>query len=316
MKHLSKSSIAMLEKAGSTSAYRSGVEAAASTTWRDYLELTKPRLSMLSLITALIGYLAAQSSQDMLAFITFLVGTTLCAGSAGALNQWLEWEADSMMVRTKSRPIPAGSMTPQNALYFGLITGVLGGVMLLVMVNALSAVIAWATIISYVLVYTPMKKKTHWCTEVGAIPGALPPLIGWAAAEGSISTLGWILFAFLLFWQIPHFMAIAWMHKDDYARGGFPMVPTYDRNGKFTAVRSLLFTVLMIASSLAPTLWGFTSWVYGGLCIICGLWFLGKAWVFYKASPKEASAKKLFFVSIIYLPIILLALLLDIWLIS
>ena len=314
MKNVIVQSRYSMENAGSASVLKSEVSVSVSTSWRDYLELTKPRLSMLSLITALIGYLAAQSDHQMLSFVAFLVGTAFCAGSAGALNQWLEWEADALMVRTKSRPIPAGLMSPLCALYFGVATGLLGGVIRLLTVNTLSAVIAWATVLSYVLVYTPMKKKTHWCTEVGAIPGALPPLIGWAAAEGTITTLGWILFAFLLFWQIPHFMAIAWMHREDYARGGFSMVPSYDRSGKFTAVRSLLFTVLMILSSLAPTFLGFTSWLYGAVAMLCGAWFFVKAMQFYQVEKKEVAARKLFFASIVYLPIVLIVLLLDIWL--
>ena len=279
--------------------------------WKPYWELTKPRLSVLSIITAIVGYLCAQQSHEWLLFVAFLFGTCLCAGSAGALNQWFEWKTDSLMVRTQGRPIPSGIISPKSSLLYGLILGIIGFFSLFFVVNYLSALIAFTTIFSYVLIYTPLKKLTHWCTEIGAIPGALPPLIGWSAATGSTGVLGWLLFAILLAWQIPHFMALAWTFRNDYKVGGYRMVPLIDPTGTFTAGRALFFALILLPISLAPYWFSETSWLYGSVAFVMGVWYCKKSWQFYSSIEKERTAKSLFICSIIYLPVVLLALVVD-----
>ena len=279
--------------------------------WKPYWELTKPRLSVLSIITAIVGYLCAQQSHEWLLFVSFLFGTCFCAGSAGALNQWLEWKTDSLMVRTQGRPIPSGIISPKSSLLYGLFLGIIGFLCLFFVVNYLSALIAFTTVFSYVLIYTPLKKLTHWCTEIGAIPGALPPLIGWAAATGSTGILGWLLFAILLAWQIPHFMALAWTFRNDYKMGGYKMVPIIDPIGRFTSGRALFFALILLPISLGPCWFAETSWFYGSIALIMGLWYFGKSWKFYYSTEKEKPARSLFICSIIYLPVVLLALVVD-----
>ena len=185
-----------------------------------YYELTKPRLSMLSVFTATVGYLVARPDFELLLLLALVAGTALAAGSAAALNQWIEREIDARMKRTRSRPLPSGQTEPKEALIYGLILGLAGCLLLWIGVNTLAALLALATLLSYLLLYTPLKQKGPWSTEIGTIPGALPPLIGWAAAEGQITPLGWILFALLITWQMPHFMAIAWLFREDYKQAG------------------------------------------------------------------------------------------------
>lgn len=279
--------------------------------WKPYWELTKPRLSVLSIITALVGYLCAQQTHDWIFFVAFLLGTCFCAGSAGALNQWFEWRTDSLMIRTQGRPIPSGIISPITGFLYGLFLGTIGFFCLFFAVNYLSALIAFLTVFSYVLIYTPLKKATHWCTEVGAIPGALPPLIGWSAATGSVGVLGWFLFAILLAWQIPHFMALAWTFRNDYKVGGYRMVPSIDPTGRFTSGRALIFAWILLPISIAPCWFSETSWFYGSIAFVMGAWYCQKSWQFYAHSKKEKPAKSLFFNSIIYLPVVLIALVVD-----
>ena len=277
----------------------------------DYWELTKPRLTMLSVITAIVGYLAALPIRDSSVLTILIIGTSLAAGGAAALNQWMERAADAKMVRTRGRPIPTGQVTPEAALVFGLILCLSGDLLLYAGVNWLAALLALVTQIAYLLAYTPLKKLTPWCTEVGAIPGALPPLIGWAAAESGISTLGWILFAILLFWQIPHFMALAWTFRDDYAKAGFRMGSVVDPTGGRIARQAFIFTLLLTASSFLPAFFGFTTIFYTSLAAVLGLWFLFTATRFLLAIDRELAARKLFWASIAYLPILLGGLVFD-----
>lgn len=281
----------------------------------DYYELTKPRLSFLSVVTAIIGYLAADPSRDFGILISLLIGTSLAAGGAAVLNQWLEREADARMVRTKDRPIPAGRIAPIHALAFGMGLSVFGCYLLYAGANPLAGLLTAATIASYVLLYTPLKKLTTWNTVVGAIPGALPPLIGWAAAEGRISTLGWILFAILFLWQMPHFFAIAWTHRKDYEKGGFIMLSGADASGGKVARQAFAFCLALIVSTLLPTLLGYASWAYGAVAVVSGLYILRPSLAFLKESQRDRAARKLFFASIFYLPSLLIALVLDLWLI-
>lgn len=280
-----------------------------------YYELTKPRLSFMSVVTAIIGYLAADPSRDFGTLASLLIGTSLAAGGAAVLNQWLEREADAQMARTKDRPIPSGQIAPYNALMFGMGLSVFGTYLLYAGANPLAGLLTAATIASYVLLYTPLKKLTTWNTLVGAVPGALPPLIGWAAAEGTISTLGWILFAILFLWQMPHFFAIAWTYRKDYKKGGFVMLSSADESGAKVATQSFIFAIALVISTLLPTLLGYASWGYGAVAIIAGCYILRPAWKFLKEDAKDVPARRLFIASIFYLPALLIPLVLDLWLI-
>lgn len=284
--------------------------------WSGFYELTKPRLSLLSVITALVGYLAAMPVRDWATLFHFSMGTALCAGGAAALNQWFEREQDSVMERTRTRPIPTNQVSPQAALAFGLILGALGSLQLYFGANPLAGLLGAATIASYVWIYTPMKRATRWATEFGAIPGAIPPLIGWAAAEGSISTLGWVLFGILAIWQIPHFMAIAWLYRDDYQRGGFPMLSVIDQSGNRVARWALANTIALIPLSLAPCFLGYCQWIYGSVASIFGVWFLIRAIAFTRIENRDIAAKKLFLNSILYLPAVFFSLVIDRWILG
>lgn len=281
-----------------------------------YYELTKPRLSFLSVVTAIIGYLAADPVRDFGVLASLLIGTSLAAGGAAVLNQWLERAADAQMVRTKDRPIPSGQITPYNALMFGLGLSIFGAYLLYAGANALAGLLTAATVASYVLLYTPLKKLTTWNTLVGAVPGALPPLIGWAAAEGRISTLGWVLFAILFLWQMPHFFAIAWTHRKDYAKGGFVMLSNADTSGRKVARQAFIFALALVISSLLPTLLGYASWGYGAVAIISACYILRPAWRFLDSATRDEAARRLFIASIFYLPALLIPLVLDLWLLA
>lgn len=281
----------------------------------EYWELTKPRLSFLTVVTAMVGYLAANPQRDVITLLALLFGTSLAAGSAGALNQWMEREIDKRMVRTRTRPIPSGAVSPMAALIYGLSLGTIGVGILWVEVNGLAALLTLATLVSYLAVYTPLKQKTHWCTLIGAIPGAIPPLIGWAAASGSIEPLAWILFGILFFWQIPHFMAIAWTYRKDYSEAGFIMSTGVDPSGKDAAKQSLIHCALLLIVSLVPfLLHNSTSYFYESMAAITGLYYMQKAIAFWRAEQKDQAARKLFFASIFYLPLILAVLVIDRWL--
>lgn len=291
-----------------------GSDAATRTTFSDLWELGKPRLSMLSVITALVGYLAAQPDRSFSVLISLLLGTTCAAFGAAALNMWMEQDTDALMARTRGRPLPAGSLPPAIALTYGLFLCVCGDLLILWGINGLAATLTLFTQISYLLAYTPLKKKTHWCIPVGAIPGAIPPLIGWASAEGSISLLGWILFAILLTWQIPHFMAIAWTYRNDYAKANLPMLPVVDPTGNRAARQSLVASVTLFGVSFLPFVLGFTTLVYGSIALLAGCWFIYRAFRFWRSSERDGAARHLFFASIAYLPLVLAALVVDRWL--
>ncbi len=280
-----------------------------------YYELTKPRLSFMSVVTAIIGYLSADPSRDFGVLASLVIGTSLAAGGAAVLNQWLEREADAKMVRTQDRPIPSGQIAPYNALMFGMGLSVFGTYLLYAGANPLAGLLTAATIASYVLLYTPLKKLTTWNTLIGAVPGALPPLIGWAAAEGRISTLGWILFAILFLWQMPHFFAIAWTYRKDYQKGGFVMLSSSDETGDKVARQSFAFACALVISTLLPTALGFASWGFGAVAVIAGCYILRPAWKFLDPAHRDTSARRLFIASIFYLPALLIPLVLDLWLI-
>lgn len=287
---------------------------APSPAMRDYFELTKPRLSFLSVTTAAIGYLAVQSDHRVGHFALAMLGTALAAGGVATLNQWLECDTDALMRRTKDRPIPAGRITTGTAFVLGSLLSIASLGLLYAKVSPLAALFALATIISYLGVYTPAKRWSRFSTELGAVAGALPPLIGWAAAEGKVTPLGWILFGVLLFWQIPHFMAIAWIYRKDYATVHFPMLPVRDESGARTAVWSLVNTFALVAVSLLPPVLGYTTWAYGAAAALFGAWFTWSAVRFLRPDGREAAARRLFHASLAYLPAVLAALVLDRWL--
>ncbi len=286
-------------------------EARARATFADYVELTKPRLSLLSVLTALVGYLAARPAGPNWKLIPLLAGTAACAGGVAALNQWLEADTDARMSRTCDRPIPSGRVSTGSAfvLGWGLCAG--GLAMLFAEVNGLAAAFALATVTCYLAVYTPAKRWSRWSTEIGAVAGALPPLIGWTAAAGRVSALGEILFAVLFFWQIPHFMAISWIYRRDYAAVNFPMLPVRDAAGGKVAAWSLVCTAGLVALTLLPVGLGFSHAPYGMAAGSLGCWLVWRAAAFLQPAGRELAARKLFFASIIYLPLLLGALVVD-----
>jgi protoheme IX farnesyltransferase len=271
----------------------------------DVLELVKARLSLLVLITTLVGFLLGwRGPLDWVLLTATLLGTALCAGGAAALNQWWERDVDSLMKRTRDRPLPASRMVPQDALLFGLFFSFSGIAILALFTNHRAAFLAFATIAIYILVYTPMKRISSLNTLVGAIPGALPPLIGWVAARGNYNIEGCLLFATLWFWQMPHFLAIAWMYKDDYADGGFVMLTANDHEGLLTSRQALLYTLFLVPVTLLPSMLGFNSPVYFIGALALGLAFTAFALRFIMQRSRN-TARNLFFASIIYLPLLL-----------
>ena len=277
-------------------------------------ELTKPRLSFLSVVTTLVGYLAARPERDGWLLVHLLSGTALAAGGAAALNQWMERRTDALMRRTKDRPIPSGQVTAGQAFLWGALLSILGVAQLLITTTALAAWLAAATIGTYILLYTPLKRRTRWATEVGAISGALPPLIGWAAARGTIDGLGWSLFALLFFWQIPHFLAIAWTYRRDYEAADFPMLPVIDADGRSTAWWSLINTVILAGATVAPAFLGQTGWLFGSAALVLGAVFIAFAASMLGAEGRNSAARRVFFYSIFYLPALLAVLVIDRWL--
>jgi protoheme IX farnesyltransferase len=277
----------------------------------DYVELTKPRLSLLSVLTSLVGYFAARPAHD-LARVGFLaLGASLAAGGVAALNQWSESDTDARMNRTAQRPIPSGKIAGGSAYVLGWAMCFVALIILYTQVGKLSALFTLLTIASYLGCYTPAKRRSRWSTEIGAVAGAFPPLIGWSAAEGSVSALGWILFGILFFWQIPHFMAIAWTYRKDYTAVNFPMLPVRDESGAKVARWSFVATLLLVAVSLLPAFIGLTSRAYGCAAAVVGVWFLWRAAAFLRAEGRDASARRLFLFSLAYLPLLLGSLVAD-----
>ncbi len=284
---------------------------AATARFRDYLELTKPRLSLLSVITTLVGYYATRPPSNPTKFVLLFIGTALAAGGVAALNQWLEHETDARMRRTADRPIPAGKVATGSAFVLGWLMCSVALFLLFSRVDRMAALFTLLTIISYLGWYTPAKRHSRWSTEIGAIAGAFPPLIGWCAGEGRVSALGWILFGVLFFWQIPHFMAVAWTHRRDYSTVHFPMLPVRDESGRRVAAWSLVNTVALVIVSLLPVALGHATVAYGAAAAASGAWFLWRAVAFMRTDTRDAMARKLFFASILYLPLVLGALVAD-----
>jgi len=277
----------------------------------DFVELTKPRITFLVLATALVGFWSGSgASVDGIRMLHLLIGTALSASGASALNQFLEREHDAKMRRTRRRPIPTGRVTPAEACVFGTLLVVVGWVHLLLFVNGLTAWLALATVGSYIGVYTPSKRVTPFSTVIGAFPGALPPLGGWAAARGTLSVEAWALFAIVFLWQLPHFLAIGWMFREDYARGGFPLLPVLDPDGAMTGRQIALFTLALLPMSLAPSVFGFA-----GVGYFCGAFVLGVGFLWcsvrWARHRTVQEARRLLLASVAYLPLLFGLLALD-----
>lgn len=271
---------------------------------RDYYTLTKPEVNLLILMTTSAGYyLASRGPFRIVGLINTLVGTLLVASGTATLNQWMERVWDGQMRRTASRPLPSGRLTSREALTFGLLLSITGGLYLLVAVNALSALLAVSTLLSYLLVYTPLKRKTPLCTLLGAFPGAMPTLIGWAGASATINRQAWFLFAILFLWQFPHFLAIALMYRDDYSRAGYHMLPEFDRDARFTHAEIIGFSVLLVLVTLLPMV------AHAGLLYGAGMGVAGAFLLYHSgklvASNSKIMASRLLHASVLYLPVVL-----------
>lgn len=271
----------------------------------DYLTLTKPEITFNVVLTALVGFLAAaHGAVAPLGLVHALLGTALVAGAASALNQWVERGHDALMKRTVRRPLPAGRLAPGDGLAFGILMGVAGTAYLALAVNPLASALAAATAGSYLLVYTPLKRVTSLATVVGAVPGAMPPLIGWAAARGQLDAGAWVLFLILFFWQMPHFLALAALYRKDYARAGFRVLPVVDPDGGSTGRQSVLYALALLVVSLLPTPLGMAGPLY-----FFGALALGGAFVYYglrlAIEPEShVRASGLFRFSLLYLPVL------------
>jgi len=287
---------------------------------RDYIELTKPRITWLILMSTGIGYFfglpqgtgwwAFLTSVNVVSLLHTIFGTALMASGTAALNQWYEREADRRMKRTARRPLPAGRITAGRALAFGVVLSLIGFAELALGVNLLCGSVGLFTLISYLFLYTPMKQRTWWSTTVGAIPGAMPPMIGYAAAAGSITRESLVLFAILFLWQFPHFYSIAWMYKEDYARAGIRMLPVVEPDGRSTARQIVLYGMALIPVSLVPAVLGMSGPVYAIGALLLGLWFLYSG-VRVALDRTTLRARRVLVTSVFYLPLIYGLMLLD-----
>ncbi len=274
-------------------------------------DLVKARLTSLVLLTTMVGFYAgSRNSVDSWLMTHATIATGLLACGAAALNQLLERNHDALMRRTESRALPSGRLTPDQVLVIGGTLSATGLAYLALLVNPLTAFLGAITLVSYLFVYTPLKRVTTLNTAIGAIPGALPPLMGWTAAQGTLSVQGWSLFAILFFWQLPHFLAIAWMYREDYARGGFKMLPIVDPQGERTGRQALSHSLGLLPVSLFPSLLGLSGMLYFFGALLLGIIFVGFAVQFARAKDIK-TARALFIASIIYLPLLLGLLVFD-----
>jgi heme o synthase len=270
----------------------------------DYVTLAKPRLNLLVVATTLAGYyMAAPRGLGWALLLNTLIGTALVASGASAFNQLLEIEADGMMRRTRARPLPSGRIAPKQARAFAFVLSLIGLAQLAIAVNLLAAAVALVTLLTYTVFYTPLKKRTSLATVVGGVPGALPPMIGWAAVRNNLSIEAWILFGIVFLWQMPHFLAIAWMYREDYKRAGFPLLPIVEPDGESTGRQAVIYAAALLPLSLAPTAAAMTGNLYLAGAAVMGLCFLALAGRF--AWQRTATdARRLFFGSIVYLPLL------------
>ena len=269
-----------------------------------YVELTKPRITFLIVLTSAAGFgLASRRGIDYLALLSALFGIALLSSGIATLNQYAERDLDGLMRRTAGRPLPSGKLAPWEALAFGAGLTIAAEVYLLLLVNPLSALLGLTVIAGYLFGYTPLKTRSSLSTIVGAFPGAVPPLIGWTAATGTLSIEGWVLFAILFLWQFPHFLAIAWMYREDYGRAGILMLPVVEPDGRVTAQQIVLYTLMLIPVSLLPTVLGITGRFYFFGAIVLGLLFLYSS-IRAAFSMSRQQAKQLLLASVLYLPLL------------
>lgn len=277
----------------------------------DFLELTKPRLTGMAVITTMCSfYLGVRGPMDYMLLLHTLLGAAMMGAGGATLNQFLEREVDGRMHRTRNRPLPTGRMGMNVALAFGLLLSLAAPLYLAAAVNVLTGALAVVALVSYVLIYTPLKTRTPLCTVVGAVPGALPCMMGWTAARNDIGTEGWVLFAILFLWQIPHFLSIAWMYRDEYRSAGLPMLPVAEPDGASTFRQVIIWTMILLPTSMAPTLLGMTGRAYFFEAFALGLVFLAFS-VNMALVRDRLSARRLLLCSVIYLPLLQAALLLN-----
>ncbi|MEO7673276.1 MAG: heme o synthase [Pyrinomonadaceae bacterium] len=269
-----------------------------------YVELTKPRIAFMLVLTSAAGfYLGTKGSFDLPVFLNSMIGILLLAFGVATLNQYIERDTDALMERTAKRPIPTERITPNEALIFGVLQCAVSEVFLYFLVNPVTAILGLAVIIGYVFLYTPLKTRTSASTAIGAIPGAMPPLMGWTAAANEITIGALALFALLFLWQFPHFLAIATMYKEQYAKAGIKMLPVVEPDGRITARQIVLFTIMLFPISLAPFFLGFAGLIYLAGAAALGIWFLFES-VQTARLKTFARSRRLLMVSVIYLPLI------------
>ena len=275
----------------------------------DFVTLTKPRLNSLVVVTTGVGYLAARAGVDLAVLAHTTIGAALVAGGAAALNQIAERDLDERMPRTRERPVAAGRLQPAEAAGFALLLALAGLVQIGAGANLLAAALAFVTLVSYAAVYTPLKRKTHWAVLVGAVPGGLPVVIGWAAAQ-PVSAGAWSLFALLFVWQLPHFLALAWLYRDDFGRAGLPLLAVIDATGRRTARHLIAYSVLLLPVSLAPAWLGVAGAGYAAGAGLLGAGLLALACRF-AARPTTEAARLVFRATLVYLPLVWVLLLAD-----
>jgi protoheme IX farnesyltransferase len=278
---------------------------------RDYVALAKPRLNLLVVASTLVGYAMAPGEPlGVLPVAGLLLGTGLVAGGASAFNQVLERDLDALMRRTRTRPLPDQRLQPLEGVLFGAALTLIGVLMIVAASNLLAGAVALATLVFYAAIYTPLKRRSSFGTVIGAIPGALPPLIGWAAVTNGISAEAWTLFGIMFLWQLPHFLAIAWMYREDYARAGFPMLPVLEPDGRSTGRQSFLYAAALLPVSLAPTAMRMTGDLYLSGALVLGVAFAWLTFTFARTRSVQ-DARRVFFASIIYLPLLWILMIVD-----
>ncbi len=276
-----------------------------------FVELTKPRIAFMLVLTSAAGfYLGTVGSFEIVKFLNAMTGIALLAFGVATLNQYLERRTDVLMDRTARRPVPTGRVTANEALVFGIVQCVVSELYLFFLVNPLTAMLGIVVIVGYVLLYTPLKTRTSASTAIGAIPGAMPPLMGWTAASNEITLGAWAMFAMLFLWQFPHFLAIAWMYREEYAKAGIKMLPVVEPSGRLTARQIVLFAIMLVPVSLAPFFLQFAGPVFLVGATLLGLWFLYESIVAARIKT-IARARRLLMVTVLYLPLILVLAVLD-----
>jgi protoheme IX farnesyltransferase len=282
--------------------FANSISVRRSTTIADYGALMKPELTLLSVLTAVAsGYMALSGSSNYILLVHVFIGTILIGSTAGVLNQYIERRYDALMKRTEHRPLPSGRIQPAEALLFGILLGVAGLFYLALFTNWAAVSLAMLTLVSYLAIYTPLKRKTPFATVIGGIPGALPPLIGWAIVQGSVSMEAWSLFFILFFWQMPHFLSLAWMYRNDYARAGYKLLTVLDPNYAITSRQILVYSIALIPASLMPMMVGLTGIHYfiGALMLSVGFLAISIRLYFIRTN---FVARKLFYASLLFLP--------------